>query len=361
MYESHYGISQKPFQLSPDPRFFFASSRHQQALSYLEYGLQQAEGFIVVTGPIGTGKTTLAQSLLASIDDSDIEAVNIVTPNLSPLDLLQQIVNEFNLGVVDSSKSNLLVLIEQHLIRLTSQDRRALLLVDEAQNLPLETLEELRMLSNIQKKGKPLLQSFLLGQEELKDLLQMPQMEQFRQRIIASCHLKPLNINEMKSYIEHRLATVGFKEQTLFANSCYPLMMDATGGIPRKINLLADRVMLFGYLENTLYFEAEHIEAVLTEMKQELSASIGRADDNKQAPVKAPVQAIKHSTETMTLQQLGEQYQQLGVDDDLRNTLMRVDRYLQKNIDEKLKMNRYLDKLLRQKQSEVNQKISNGN
>ncbi|MDN3652434.1 AAA family ATPase [Thalassotalea ponticola] len=387
MYESHYGISQKPFQLSPDPRFFFASKRHQQALSYLQYGIQQSEGFIVITGPIGTGKTTLAQNLLASIEASNIEAVNIVTSNLSPEDLLRQIATQLNLNVVTSNKAELLELIEQHLTVLLSHQKRALLLVDEAQNLPLETLEELRMLSNIQREHKPLLQSFLLGQEELKDLLQMPQMEQFRQRIIASCHLKPLSIGDMQRYIEHRLATVGYKDKQLFTDQCYPIMMQATQGIPRKINLLADRVLLFGYLQNLKQITADHIESVLVEMRHELSASINndstataaespfpadQTDDSKQPDSKldsndnASVLSQQSSLDSFNddidsqlkpnssaLQQLNATRSERRSNLDLRKILMRVDRYLQKNIDEKLKMNAYLDKLLEQKKMEM--------
>ena len=196
MYETYYGFKEKPFQLSPDPRFFFASNHHQRALSYLQYGLDQGEGFIVITGPIGTGKTTIARNLLNNIGDSSIVAAQLVTTKLNPHELLELVAAEFNINVQGDSKADLLQGIEQYLVELNRQGKRALLIVDEAQNLPAETVEELRMLSNFQLNNKPLIQSFLLGQEELKEIIQAPNMEQFRQRIVASCHLAPLNLEE---------------------------------------------------------------------------------------------------------------------------------------------------------------------
>jgi len=167
MYESYYGFSERPFQLSPDPRFFFATSHHQRALSYLQYGLDQGEGFIVITGPIGTGKTTIARNLLANIADENIVAAQLVTTKLSPDELLELVAAEFKIKPDSNNKADILQNIEQFLVQLNKQGKRALLLVDEAQNLPSETVEELRMLSNFQLDNKPLIQSFLLGQEEL--------------------------------------------------------------------------------------------------------------------------------------------------------------------------------------------------
>ena len=197
MYESYYGFKEKPFQLSPDPRFFFASNHHQRALSYLQYGLDQGEGFIVITGPIGTGKTTIARNLLNNISESNIVPIQLVTTKLNPHELLELVASEFKIPVGSESKAELIQEIEKFLINLSQQGKRALIIVDEAQNLPSETVEELRMLSNFQLDNKPLVQSFLLGQEELKAIIQAPNMEQFRQRIIASAHLKPLSEEEV--------------------------------------------------------------------------------------------------------------------------------------------------------------------
>lgn len=269
MYESYYGLTSKPFQLTPDPEFFFASKLHKRAMSYLQYGLSQAEGFIVITGDIGTGKTTIANSLLDNMEE-DIFAAQIVTPKLNPDELVKMVASKFDLVVSGKSKSDLLEDIERFLTTLSEQGKRALLLVDEAQNLPLETIEELRMLSNFQKAGKPLLQSFLLGQAELQPILRAPNMEQFRQRIVASCHLAPLNADEARAYIEYRLHHAGYNGQTLFSDDAYLAIHTFSKGVPRKMNTLMDRVLLFGFLEEIDVFDLSHVESVINEVKAEM-------------------------------------------------------------------------------------------
>ncbi|NVK54915.1 MAG: AAA family ATPase [Alteromonadaceae bacterium] len=269
MYESYYGLTSKPFQLTPDPAFFFASKLHKRAISYLQYGLSQAEGFIVITGGVGTGKTTIANSLLADIQQ-DIVAAQIVTPKLSPDELVKMVAARFDINVAGKSKADIIGELEKYLYLLNSQGRRALLLVDEAQNLPLETIEELRMLSNFQHAGKPLLQSFLLGQQELQPILRAPNMEQFRQRIVASCHLQPLNVEEVKEYIEHRLNQAGWSGSELFSDGAYQAIFDFSKGIPRRVNTLLDRTLLFGYLEDISTFEESAINQVVEEINSEM-------------------------------------------------------------------------------------------
>jgi putative secretion ATPase (PEP-CTERM system associated) len=269
MYESYYGLNSKPFQLTPDPDFFFASKLHKRAMSYLQYGLSQAEGFIVITGDIGTGKTTIANSLLNNIEE-DIFAAQIVTPKLSPDELIQMVASKFNLPAEGRSKSDLLENIQNFLQQLNASGKRALLLVDEAQNLPLETIEELRMLSNFQLNGKPLLQSFLLGQAELQPILRAPNMEQFRQRIVASCHLTPLSRGELQEYIEHRLQYAGCAKDALISDEAYDAIYKFTGGVPRKTNTLMDRVLLFGFLEELEVFGVEDIKQVIEEVQAEM-------------------------------------------------------------------------------------------
>lgn len=290
MYEAHYGLNAKPFQLTPDPEFFFASTLHKRAMSYLEYGLSQAEGFIVITGGIGTGKTTIANSLLANLQ-GDIVAAQIVTPKLSPDDVVKMVATKFGVDVTDKSKTQVLDALEQYLYALAKDNKRALLLVDEAQNLPLETIEELRMLSNFQQAGKPLLQSFLLGQEELQPILRAPNMEQFRQRIVASCHLAPLNAEETNEYIKYRMISAGWKEQQqennptniakhdLFSADALQEIYLFTKGIPRKINTFMDRVLLFGLLEDMHTFTADDIQKVIAEV----SAEMFTPEENEQA------------------------------------------------------------------------------
>tara|TARA_Y100000588_G_scaffold63971_1_gene63630 strand:- start:7161 stop:8327 length:1167 start_codon:yes stop_codon:yes gene_type:complete len=269
MYESYYGLNSKPFQLTPDPEFFFASKWHKRAMSYLQYGLSQAEGFIVITGGIGTGKTTVANSLLEEIED-DIAAAQIVTPKLSPDELVKMVASKFDIPTEGRSKADILKALELFLYDLNKAGRRALLLVDEAQNLPLETIEELRMLSNFQLNGKPLIQSFLLGQEELQPILRAPNMEQFRQRIVASCHLAPLSLEECKEYIEYRLHHAGWNGTALFSDEALERIHMFSRGIPRKINTLMDRVMLYGFLEELESFDADAVNEVIEEVKAEM-------------------------------------------------------------------------------------------
>ena len=338
MYEEYYDITTKPFQLTPDPKFFFASDKHRQALAYLQYGLEQGEGFIVITGPVGTGKTTLALSLLQQIKNSNIKAIQIVTSRLSPEDLLAVIAKEFGLTPSSNKKSALLKSIERHLNHLAEQGKRALLLVDEAQNLPTDTVEELRMLSNFQNNSKPLLQSFLLGQEELKTIIQSPEMEQFRQRIIASCHLQPLSTDEVSKYISHRLSRVKIKNPDIFSRDCFTIIQQKTLGVPRKINLLMDRILLYGFLNDVKFFQVNDVLAVIDEMADELSASL-----HTSPPVEVP--AI-----TNTSTNLQENQKNANYDNERTMQLLKVmDDFLQENIDKKIKMNRYLDKLIKQK------------
>ncbi len=269
MYESFYGLDSKPFQLTPDPAFFFASKWHKRAMSYLQYGLSQAEGFIVITGDIGTGKTTIANSLLAEIED-DIVAAQIVTPKLTPDELVKMVASKFEINTAGLTKADILKELESFLFSLSKQGRRALLLVDEAQNLPLETIEELRMLSNFQQNGKPLLQSFLLGQEELQPILRAPNMEQFRQRIVASCHLAPLVEDEVIRYIEYRMEHAGWSGGALFSQEAYSRIHEFTRGVPRKINTLMDRILLYGFLEELETLDEEAVNAVISEVKEEM-------------------------------------------------------------------------------------------
>jgi len=273
MYTGYYGFNAKPFQLSPDPRFFFGSRAHNRALAYLRYGVSQGEGFIVITGGIGTGKTTLVKNLFDEIRSSQsgqIVAAQLVTTQLEADEMLRSVVAAFGLPYEEVGKAVLLKRFEDFLREQAQQGRRVLLVVDEAQNLPVQSLEELRMLSNFQIAEAPLLQSFLLGQDEFRETLQDPSMEQLRQRVIASCHLTPLSDDETRDYIEHRLQVVGWRRDELcFSNDAYTAIYRYTDGIPRRVNAFCDRLLLYGFLEEVREFSAEAVNTVGQELAQD--------------------------------------------------------------------------------------------
>ncbi|MCL4183303.1 MAG: XrtA-associated ATPase [Burkholderiaceae bacterium] len=275
MYESYYGLTGKPFQLSPNPDFFFDSRGHRCAMAYLEYGLHQGEGFIVVTGEVGAGKTTLVQRLLQRLPAREVVPVQIVTTQLDADDMLRVVTGSFGLPADSVDKATLLIRLEQHLRQLHSEGRRALLIVDEAQNLGARAIEELRMLSNFQIDSRTTLQCFLIGQPELRELMQRQEMRQLKQRIIAAYHLGPLGRDETRRYIEHRLGHVGWKSDPAFEERAFEHIFAATGGIPRRINTLVDRVLLAAYLAEKHLIAADDVVDVADEQSRELGPRRG--------------------------------------------------------------------------------------
>jgi len=277
MYQSYYGLSAKPFQLKPDPQFFFGSSGHKRAMAYLEYGLSQGEGFIVITGEIGAGKTTLVRGLFCKLEAEKILAAQIVNTNLNADDTLRMVVAAFGLPNEDGSKASLLTRFEQFLRECDQNGKRALLIVDEAQNLSPQAVEELRMLSNFQTADKSLLQIFLLGQPEFRETLLSRDMQQLQQRVIATYHLGPLDALETRDYIEHRLHTVGWNGDPSLNEDAFLEIYNFTGGIPRKINTLCDRLFLMGYLEERHNFGSSDVAEVIGDIQQEFSLPISEA------------------------------------------------------------------------------------
>ncbi|KRB81278.1 hypothetical protein ASE00_14890 [Sphingomonas sp. Root710] len=264
-----YGLTDRPFQLTPDPRFYFESATHRKAMTYLGYGLAQGEGFIVVTGEVGTGKTMLVGRLMATIDRSRLTAINLVSTQLEGEDILRIVALALGVATDVAAKGQLLARIERFLHEQARGGKRTLLIVDEAQNLPISALEELRMLSNFQFGGQALLQIFLLGQPEFRDALAQPRFEQLRQRVIATHHLTAMNPDEAAPYIMHRLACAGWKGTPRFTQSAYEAFHRLSDGIPRRLNMLAGRVMLQGAIERLTDIDGEVVEDVAADLASE--------------------------------------------------------------------------------------------
>lgn len=271
MYTEFYKLEAKPFQLSPDPGFFYPSTGHKRAMAYLSYGLSLGEGFIVITGEVGAGKTMLVRNLFREFDKGDIVISHLVSTQLDADDTLRTVASGYGLAHENMSKATILSKLETFLQHCKRQGKRVLLVVDEAQNLTPRAVEELRMISNFQMGNQPLLQSFLLGQPEFRNTLQSPEMLQLRQRVIASYHLGPISEAETHDYIEFRLATAGWKGDPQFTNEAHKRIFEFTGGIPRKINTLCDRMMVFGMLEEKHVFDLEMVEEVIRDFGQEVA------------------------------------------------------------------------------------------
>ena len=270
MFDDFYGLTGRPFQLTPDPNFFFESGTHRKALSYLGYGLAQSEGFIVITGEVGAGKSTLVAHLMQRIDRGRLTVGQIVTSNLDGDELVHPAASSFGLDIEGHDKASALGEIENFLHEEAREGRRCLLVVDESQNLSVEALEELRMLSNFQLGAHPLLQVLLLGQPEFKKVLaEHESLEQLRQRVIAAHHLEAMEPGELEPYIKHRLACVGWQGNPEFDQRVFAEMYEATGGIPRRINQVATRLLLLSAVEQRTRIDAAMLAAVLKEMRSD--------------------------------------------------------------------------------------------
>ena len=267
MYDQFYGLKGRPFQLTPDPKYYFESATHRKALSYLGYGLAQGEGFIVVTGEIGAGKTTLVSHLMQRIDKAQLTAATVVTSQLDGLDMVRMAAESLGIAAPGQDKVATLKAIETFLHVEARAGRRCLLIVDEAQNLSVEALEELRMLSNFQLGSSALLQIFLLGQPEFRDLVNdAPELEQLRQRVIATHHLEPMEADEVQPYVIHRLSRAGWTGRPEITSDTFAALYAATGGIPRTVNTLMNRVMLMGAIEQVNLLNGALVAAVIDDM-----------------------------------------------------------------------------------------------
>lgn len=269
MYETTYNLTGKPFRLTPDSHFYFNGKSHKRALSYLLYGVRQGEGFVVISGDVGTGKTTLMGILVDYLTGHNVIVAKIVSTQLEADDLLRVVSAELGLPYDIDSKAVLIKNLERFLHGCRQQNKRVLLIVDEAQNLPPHSVEELRMLSNFQLSGKPLLQTFLLGQSELRRLMRSQGFEQLRQRVIAAYHLEPLDRNGAKEYIEHRLRRVAWNNDPQIDEEVYDGIHEFTRGVPRRINVLCDRLLIHAGLDDKHRIDKDILEAVAGEMRQD--------------------------------------------------------------------------------------------
>jgi general secretion pathway protein A len=266
MYERFYELRERPFALSPDPDYLYPSRVHQEALDYLRYGLESHAGFVVITGEIGSGKTTLLQTLLRNID-SQTSVGRVVNTMLEPRELLETIMIDFGLDPTGKSKPLLLRDLAQFLVDQRLAGRMVLIVIDEAQNLSLAALEELRMLSNLETEKSKLLQIVLVGQPNLRDKLTSPELEQLRQRITVSYHLMPLEADETANYINHRLRRAAIGAPVEFPREATDAIHARSRGVPRIVNVICDAALVFGYAEERRTIDLGLVQEVLGELE----------------------------------------------------------------------------------------------
>lgn len=261
MYEAFYGLKEKPFNLNPDPDYLYMSPGHENAYTHLEYAIQESKGFVVVTGEIGSGKTTLINYLLRKIPET-VHVGIINNTFVDPQELLKMICQEYELEVDDSDKTVLLTRFYSYLIHQYSKKERVILIIDEAQNLPENSLEEIRMLSNLESEKHHLIQMILVGQPQLKEKLQKKSLEQFVQRVTVYCHLDALDKVQVENYIHHRLRVAGADHLDIFDAEAVKALYKHSLGIPRLINTLCDGAMVYGYADEVKMIGRDLIEAV---------------------------------------------------------------------------------------------------
>ncbi len=285
MYEKFYGLDGSPFLLTPDPRFFFSSSNHRRAITHLVYGLDQREGFIVITGEVGAGKTMLVEQLWHQLNRNSYAVSKVVTTQVSGDDLLRLVMDGFGLNILPGTeKSELLRRFENMVREQRNAGRRCVLVVDEVQNLSFAALEELRMLSNINVEGKASVQTILLGQPQFRPMLASRDAEQLRQRVLASFHLGPMAEVETRLYIEHRLKTVGWTDSPHWEEDAFAAVHRHTGGTPRRINTLCSRVLQFGALEQRTTITG----AMVDEVAEEMAEGMNGFDMPEHGPAEVP-------------------------------------------------------------------------
>lgn len=265
MYEKFFDFKIKPFELVPNPSMLYPSRAHQKVLNYLDYGFKEGAGFILLTGEVGSGKTTLIRNLIKDLDRNVVRAM-IFNTMVRPKQLLAMINEEFGLDPAGKDKVSLLRELNDFLVDKYANRCRAMLIIDEAQNLSVEALEEIRLLSNLELDAAKLMQIILVGQPELKELLEQSSLRQLRQRISINCHLRALERDETEAYVYHRMEMAGNREAVNFAEGVFDVLHEQSGGIPRIINVFCDFILLSAFVEGTHDVSLDLVRDVLEDL-----------------------------------------------------------------------------------------------
>ena len=265
MYIDYFSLNDYPFRITPDADYLYMSPVHSRAMAYMEYAIFNREGFVVITGEIGSGKTTLVKKLLSDLDDNIVVA-KIFQTQLNEVELLQAILVEFGLNPFRAKKVELLNMLNQFIISSYLDGKQVLLVIDDAQNLSKRVLEEITMLSSVETQKEKILHVILLGQPELNHKLEAPDMEQLWQRVSLRYHVRPLKLDEVSEYISYRLKVAGM-EETVFASNLYPLIYEYTGGVPRLINTLCDTALTCAYADNYKKINIVTIDNAIKELQ----------------------------------------------------------------------------------------------
>jgi general secretion pathway protein A len=285
MYLEFYGLVRPPFEMTPDPAFLYLGETHREGLATLVYGVQSGKGFVLLTGEVGTGKTTLLHALLGQLDSTTASAF-LFNPRLEVLDFFTILFDEFGIEAECRTKAEYLLALNRFLIERLEKGQTSLLIIDEAQNLSPEMLEEVRLLSNLETPTSKLIQIMLVGQPELNDLLDRPELRQLRQRIVLRHHLRPFDEKELDAYIDERLRLAGYTGKGIFKRSARRAIFEATGGVPRLVNVVCDGAMLSGFAQERASLGADVIDEVARDLC--LRGAIGEAEETAEGASMAP-------------------------------------------------------------------------
>ena len=272
MYREHYGLLRTPFEMTPDPAFLYLGETHREGLATLVYGVQSGKGFVMLTGEVGTGKTTLLHALLAQLDASTASAF-LFNPKLEPLDFYRMLFDEYGIEEPCRTKAEYLLALNHFLIERLSRNEKTLLIIDEAQTLSSAMLEEVRLLSNLETPSSKLLQIMLVGQPELNQVLARPELRQLRQRIVLRHQLRPFDEKDLCAYIDERLTLAGYTGKGIFKRSALKEIFDVTGGVPRVVNIVCDSALLAGYARGKTLLGSDVIREVARDLQ--LSGEVG--------------------------------------------------------------------------------------